>query len=230
MLVGLYNVVKVESVPLNSDEFRDSPQGPLGPTVDPSARHTVPMRFNPPPNWPPAPPGWVPPPNWQPDPSWPPPPPGWQLWVPDHSPAGRTKTPLIVGGIAVAIVVLVAVVLTVVLVSRSDSGDGSGPSTTATASSDEDQIADQVDAFEKAWNDEDFDAMESIVCSELQDDPEFTEEEFLSSRQESGRLSLTVLETDVTGDKAVVSIEQQGESANDFDFVREGDEWKWCEL
>lgn len=41
------------------------------------------MRFNPPPNWPPAPPGWVPDANWQPDPSWPPAPPGWQLWVPD---------------------------------------------------------------------------------------------------------------------------------------------------
>ncbi len=43
------------------------------------------LRFNPPPNWPPPPPGFVPPPRWQPDPSWPPPPPGWQLWVPDDS-------------------------------------------------------------------------------------------------------------------------------------------------
>lgn len=41
------------------------------------------MRFNPPPNWPPAPPGWVPDSTWVPDPSWPPPPPGWQLWVDD---------------------------------------------------------------------------------------------------------------------------------------------------
>lgn len=41
------------------------------------------MRFNPPPNWPPAPPGWAPDPNWAPDPTWPPPPPGWQLWVDD---------------------------------------------------------------------------------------------------------------------------------------------------
>jgi len=47
------------------------------------------LRFNPPPNWPPPPPGFVPPPRWQPDPAWPPPPPGWQLWVPDDSdPAG----------------------------------------------------------------------------------------------------------------------------------------------
>jgi hypothetical protein len=39
--------------------------------------------FNPPPGWPPAPPGWSPPPGWQPDPAWPPPPPGWQLWISD---------------------------------------------------------------------------------------------------------------------------------------------------
>lgn len=38
-------------------------------------------RFNPPPNWPPPPPGWVPNAEWQPDPTWPPAPPGWQFWV-----------------------------------------------------------------------------------------------------------------------------------------------------
>jgi hypothetical protein len=49
------------------------------------------LRFNPPPGWPPPPPGFVPPPGWRPDPSWPPPPPGWRLWVPDDpvaSPGG----------------------------------------------------------------------------------------------------------------------------------------------
>jgi hypothetical protein len=58
------------------------------------------MRFNPPPNWPPAPPGWTPPPGWQPDPSWPPIPPGWQLWVPD---APRRKTGLIVAAALAAV-------------------------------------------------------------------------------------------------------------------------------
>lgn len=190
------------------------------------------MRFNPPPNWPPAPPGWTPPPQWRPDPEWGPPPPGWQLWVADTAPLSppRNRTPFIVGGIAVAIVVVVGVVLTVALTSRSDSGGGSGPSTTVTAASDEDQIAEKVAAFEKAWNEQDFDAMTPITCTDLHSDPEFTEEEFLSSRQESGRLTLEVVDTDITGDKAVVSIEQQGQSANDFDFVREGGEWKWCEL
>ncbi len=39
------------------------------------------MRFNPPPNWPPAPAGWTPGPGWAPDATWPEPPPGWPLWV-----------------------------------------------------------------------------------------------------------------------------------------------------
>ena len=38
-------------------------------------------RFNPPPNWPPAPANWTPPPSWQPDPAWEAPPPGWELWT-----------------------------------------------------------------------------------------------------------------------------------------------------
>ena len=55
------------------------------------------LRFNPPPNWPPPPRGFVPPPRWQPDPDWPPPPPGWQLWVPDDTaperPGGFPRLP-----------------------------------------------------------------------------------------------------------------------------------------
>jgi hypothetical protein len=47
------------------------------------------MRFNPPPNWPKPPEGWVPSAEWSPDPSWPPPPPGWKLWVEDDSPAAK---------------------------------------------------------------------------------------------------------------------------------------------
>ena len=37
--------------------------------------------FNPPPNWPKPPAGWVPPPEWRPDPAWGPLPSGWSLWV-----------------------------------------------------------------------------------------------------------------------------------------------------
>ena len=44
-------------------------------------------RFNPPPNWPAPPPGWVPMPGWRPLPEWPAPPPGWQLWIVDTASA-----------------------------------------------------------------------------------------------------------------------------------------------
>ena len=52
-------------------------------------------RFNPPPNWPAPPPGWVPSPGWRPSPEWPAPPPAWQLWIDDTAPApnqGRTAS------------------------------------------------------------------------------------------------------------------------------------------
>jgi hypothetical protein len=51
------------------------------------------LRFNPPPGWPPAPPGFVPPPGWQPDPGWPPVPPGWQLWIDDGQQPGAAWWP-----------------------------------------------------------------------------------------------------------------------------------------
>jgi hypothetical protein len=44
------------------------------------------MRYNPPPNWPKPPKGWVPHADWSPDPSWPPPPQGWRLWVEEDDP------------------------------------------------------------------------------------------------------------------------------------------------
>lgn len=53
------------------------------------------LRFNPPPGWPPAPPGFTPQPGWQPDPAWPPPPPGWQLWVPGESADDPATDPLL---------------------------------------------------------------------------------------------------------------------------------------
>jgi len=50
-------------------------------------------RLNPPPGWPPVPPGWQPPPQWQPDPSWPDPPPGWNLWIEDTAARDRHIRP-----------------------------------------------------------------------------------------------------------------------------------------
>src|SRR5690349_5122027 len=54
------------------------------------ARKPMAYRFNPPPNWPPPPPGWVPASGWQPPPDWPVPPPGWPLWVEDAAAGQRT--------------------------------------------------------------------------------------------------------------------------------------------
>jgi hypothetical protein len=57
-----------------------------------SRRHqgaVVGLRYNPPPGWPPPPPGFSPRPGWQPDPSWGPPPPGWQLWLNDDEPPAQ---------------------------------------------------------------------------------------------------------------------------------------------
>ncbi len=44
-------------------------------------------RFNPPPNWPRPPEGWVPHAGWRPDPAWGPTPPGWTFWVEEPPPA-----------------------------------------------------------------------------------------------------------------------------------------------
>ena len=60
-----------------TDDQRTLASGQVGASAGPQ------WRFNPPPGWPPAPPGFVPPQGWQPDPSWPAAPPGWQWWTPN---------------------------------------------------------------------------------------------------------------------------------------------------
>jgi len=44
-------------------------------------------KFNVPPGWPAAEPGWIPPEGWTPDPSWPPAPDGWQFWTIEADPS-----------------------------------------------------------------------------------------------------------------------------------------------
>ena len=53
------------------------------------------MKFNPPPNWPPFPEGWVPPPGWQAPAEWPNPPWGWVVWLPDDSPPAASAPDLL---------------------------------------------------------------------------------------------------------------------------------------
>ena len=100
--------------------------------------HTVAMRFNPPPNWPPVPPDWTPPAGWQPDPSWPPPPPGWPLWVQDNR-SGR-RTGLILGAVAVVLLIVIGAVVTVAVTRHASSTVPSAAPTTTAQPTDEEQI------------------------------------------------------------------------------------------
>ncbi|WP_319448216.1 MULTISPECIES: hypothetical protein [unclassified Mycobacterium] len=186
------------------------------------------MRFNPPPNWPPSPPGWTPPPGWRPDPSWPPPPPGWQLWASEGS--SNRKNGLIIGGLVAVLLLVVGAVITVVLLRSSDSTTTKSTQTSASQKTDDEQIEDAVKAFEKAWNDRDFDGFKPILCLEMRSDKEFNEEDFLDARGESGELNLDVESVEVDGEAATATVTRDGEDADDIDFVREDGSWKWCKL
>jgi hypothetical protein len=189
------------------------------------------MRFNPPPNWPPAPPGWTPPPDWRPDPSWPPLPPGWPLWVPD---APRRKTGLIIGALALTLLIVVGVVIAVVATSNNSADITVTRPTTPSADkpkpSDEDQLRDVVDQFEQSWNDKDFDALSELFCEDVRNDPEFSRSALRELRDGAGRLTLTVTALDVNGDAATATITNLGEDPDEIDFAREDSLWKWCEL
>lgn len=67
-------------------------------------------RFNPPPNWPPAPPDWTPPPTWQPDPAWGPPPPGWRLWTTYRANPGAFGFSFAVAGGCYALLLVVVLI------------------------------------------------------------------------------------------------------------------------
>jgi hypothetical protein len=187
------------------------------------------MRFNPPPNWPPAPTGWTPPPGWQPDPSWPPVPPGWQLWVPD---APRRKTGLIIGAVAAFLLVVVGVVVAVVVATSNDAPvvTGSGPTTTSTQPAGEESLRDVIDQFQQAWNDEDFDTLTELMCEDMRNDPEFDASALVDLRDEVGRMDLTVNSVDVNGNSATANLTQRGEEPEDIGFVRESGDWKWCDF
>lgn len=207
------------------------------------------MRFNPPPNWPPAPPGWTPPPGWQPDPAWGPPPAGWPLWLDDHGQIQdapvldfpvdgpghvppRRRTGLIVAGACVAVILLIAAAVIAVVATRDTSGPIAGPTTSTTAApdSDEDALRAVVEEFERTWNARDYDGWSALLCASMQGDPDFDEEAFDEVRETSGRLALTVNTFEIDGDDATLNISQEGEDPDDIAFVREEGDWKWCEL
>ncbi len=103
------------------------------------------------------------------------------------------------------------------------------PGTTALPRSDEDQIADVVDRFAQAWNNNQFDTVRDLMCDDMRSQAEFDEEALREARADAGRLNLTITELDITGDTAAAIIENNGDDPDDIAFQREGDEWKWCE-
>lgn len=175
------------------------------------------MRFNPPPTWPPAPPGWTPPPGWQPDPSWPPLPPGWPLWLDETKPAHRTA--LILGALGAVLLIAVGAVVTIAMTRN------------ATAVlSDEEQIRVVVAQFQQAWNDENFTDLQQLVCDEVRTTDDFSQDWLAAAQTEIGRLNLTITDLDITGDTADTVIENDGADPDDIAFVREDGDWKWCEF
>lgn len=189
------------------------------------------MRFNPPPNWPPVPPGWTPPPGWQPDPSWPPPPQGWALWAPDSKP--RHRTGLILGAVAAVLIIAVGAVITVAVTrDGSSAGPTSAPTTTTTtaALSDEEQIEKVVEQFQQAWNGQEFDNLRNLMCAKMRADEQFSRANFAEMRDEMGKLNLTVASIEVAGKTADTVIENDGKDPDEIAFSYENGEWKWCEL
>lgn len=187
------------------------------------------MRFNPPPNWPPVPPGWTPPPGWQPDQSWPPPPQGWQLWVPDGKPARRNG--LILGAVAAVLLIAVGAAVTVAMTRDGSPGGPVGaPPTTTAAPSDEEQIEKVVEQFQQAWNGIEYDNLRDVICEEMRADDQFSRANFADMRDMMGELDLSITSIEVRGKTADTVIEHNGEDPDEITFVREGGEWKWCEL
>ncbi|HYO05021.1 MAG TPA: hypothetical protein VET27_25430 [Mycobacterium sp.] len=95
---------------------------------------------------------------------------------------------------------------------------------------DEEQIEDVVKAFEKAWNDSDFDGFKPVLYQKMRNDKEFNAKDFLDARGESGELNFDVQSVEVGGDSATATVTQDGEDADDIDFVREDGSWKWCKM
>lgn len=187
------------------------------------------MRFNPPPNWPPVPPGWTPPAGWHPDPSWPPPPAGWPLWVPERNPGRRTA--VILGAVVAVLLIAGAAVVTVAVTRDGQSaGTHGAPPTTASALSDEDQIEKVVAQFEQAWNGQEFDNLRNLMCAEMRSDEQFSRANFAEMRDEMGTLSLTVTSIEVTGETADTVIDNDGTDPDNIAFAYENGQWKWCEL
>jgi hypothetical protein len=130
--------------------------------------------------------------------------------------------------LATALVIAVAVWVTFIG-TRSPVITGTPTTATAEEKSDEDQLRDVVGQFEEAWNDDDFDALRQLVCADLRSASQFSTGELREARQIGGRLALTIESVEFGGVTATAVIENHGTDPDDIQFVREADDWKWCE-
>jgi len=125
--------------------------------------------------------------------------------------------------------IAVAVGVTIITTTRSPVITGTPTTATAEEKSDEDQLRDVVGQFEQAWNDNDFDALRQLVCADLRGAGQFSTSELREARQIGGRLALTIESVEFGGVTATAVIENHGAEPDDIKFVREADDWKWCE-
>ena len=71
--------------------------------------------------------------------------------------------------------------------------------------------------------------MRQLICADLRTESQFSTNELREARQIAGRLALTIKSIEFGGLTATVVIENHGAEPDDIRFVREVDDWKWCE-
>jgi hypothetical protein len=171
--------------------------------------------------------------------------PGAQEPGPPPTPAPSHTTRNILMGICVAVVVVLAVIMTLFFAFRgsdSNSDNARGSSTTQPGSrtssssrpkADADQIRAVIVQLEAAWNASDFDAFMKQTCRAFSGNSSHSESSFTTDRSKNGKVSLKVTSVEVTGSKAVASMdrkyaaEPKGHAAK-MDFVKESGAWKMC--
>ena len=141
----------------------------------------------------------------------------------------RRKAGLILGALAAMLLIAVGVVIAFVATSRAPI-TGSARPATATEQTEAERLFDAIDRFEQAWNDEDFDALTGLMCTDMTQDPEFDADALRALRDEAGRMDVTINSVDVDGDSATANLTQRGDDPEDVEFVREDGDWKMCDF
>ena len=107
---------------------------------------------------------------------------------------------------------------------------GSARPTPAMEQTEAERLFNAIDRFEQAWNDEDFDALTGLMCTDMIQDPEFDADALRALRDGAGPMDVTINSVDVDGDSATANLTQRGEGPEDVGFVREDGDWKMCDF